>query len=251
MASLLPDTWGVPEKFKQRLGTSAGRQRAMIDSGHLLLILHGLPQPGDAERNARLFWRNPAGEWRATGAKGDGLKALKEHLEQYRKRVAELDELVDTATTAEQLFQVIRYATPIARAARHQHRALQEAREGIDNRDLIVLRDVAGDIERSTELVAVDAKNALDYVDAKEAEKQTELARKATDAQHRLNLIAALFLPITAVGSVLGVNLRSGLEGQSPALYWGVVLLAFATGFVVRANVLRGDKPAQTARPGV
>ncbi|HET7538825.1 MAG TPA: CorA family divalent cation transporter [Polyangiaceae bacterium] len=242
MASLIPETWAVPERFKQRLGSSAGRQRAMIEAGHLLLILHGLPQPGDAERSARLFWRNPAGEWRATGAKGDGLKALKEHLEQYRKRVAELDEQVDSATSAQQLFQIIRHATPIARAARSQHRALQEAREGIDNRDMVVLRDTAGDIERSIELVAGDAKNALDFVDAKEAEAQTALARKATEAQHRLNMIAALFLPITAVGSVLGVNLRSGLEGQSPMLYWAVVGLAFATGFLVRASVTRGEK---------
>jgi len=244
MVSLIPETWGVPEKFKQRVGSSAGRQRAMIEGGHLLLILHGLPQPGEAERTPRLFWRTPAGEWRATGAKGDGLKALKEHLEQYRKRVQELDELVDTATSAQQLYQIIRHATPIGRAARNQHRALQEAREGIDHRDLVVLRDAAGDIERSIELVASDAKDALDYVDAKEAEAQTALARKATDAQHRLNLIAALFLPITAVGSVLGVNLRSGLEGQSPALYWAVVGLAFATGFLVRASVTREEKRA-------
>ena len=242
MASLIPETWGVPERFKQRLGSSAGRQRAMVDAGHLLLILHGLPRPGDAERTPRLFWRNPAGEWRATGAKGDGLKALKEHLEQYRKRVAELDELVDSATSAQELYQIVRHTTPIARAARNQHRALQEAREGIDNRDMIVLRDLAGDIERAVELVASDAKDALDYVDAKEAEVQTALARKATDAQHRLNLIAALFLPITAVGSVLGVNLRSGLEGQNPLLYWAVVGIAFGTGFLVRASVTRGEK---------
>jgi Mg2+ and Co2+ transporter CorA len=170
------------------------------------------------------------------------LNALKEHLEQYRKRVAELDDEVDAATTAQQLYQILRHTTPIARAARGQHRALQEAREGIDHRDLIVLRDVAGDIERSVELLAGDAKNALDYVEAKEAEAQTQLARKATDAQHRLNLIAALFLPITAVGAVLGVNLRSGLEGSSPLLYWGVVAIAFATGFWVRASVTRGER---------
>lgn len=244
MATLIPDTWGVPERFKQRLGSSAGRQRAMIEAGHLLLILHAVPQPADAERAARLFWRNPAGEWRATGAKGDGLKALKEHLEQYRKRVAELDESIDTATSARQLYQIIRHIAPIARAARNQHRALQEAREGIDHRDLIVLRDAAGDIERASDLAASDAKDALDYVDAKEAEAQTALALKATDAQHRLNLIAALFLPITAVGSVLGVNLRSGLEGQSPVLYWAVVGIAFATGFFVRASVTREEKAA-------
>jgi Mg2+ and Co2+ transporter CorA len=242
MASLIPETWGVPERFKQRLGNSAGRQRAMVEAGHLLLVLHALPSPGDSERAARLFWRNPAGEWRATGFKGDGLKAIKEHLEQYRKRVNELDDQVDTATSAQQLYQILRYVTPITRAARGQHRALQEAREGIDNRDLIVLRDAAGDIERSCELLSGDAKNALDYVDAKEAEAQTRLARKATDAQHRLNLIAALFLPITAVGSVLGVNLTSGLEHQTPLLYWGVVGVAFITGFMVRASVTRGEK---------
>lgn len=214
----------------------------MLEAGHLLLVLHALPQPGQQERVARIYWRNPNGEWRATGSKGNGLNALKDQLEQYRKRVAELDDEIDTATTAQQLYQILRHTTPIARAARSQHRALQEAREGIDNRDLIVLRDAAGDIERSVELLAGDAKNALDYVEAKEAEAQTQLARKATDAQHRLNLIAALFLPITAVGAVLGVNLRSGLEASSPLLYWGVVAIAFATGFWVRVSVTRGER---------
>ena len=57
--------------------------------------------------------------------------------------------------------------------------------------------------------------------------------------------LAALFLPITAVGSVLGVNLRSGLEGQSPVLYWAVVGIAFATGFLVRTSVTREERAAQ------
>jgi len=107
-------------------------------------------------------------------------------------------------------------AQPGRRVARHRRQG-REAREGIDNRDMVVLRDAAGDIERAVDLVASDAKDALDYVDAREA----EAARKATDAQHRLNLIAALFLPISAVGSVLGVNLRSGLEGQKSDVLLG------------------------------
>jgi hypothetical protein len=242
VASLIPETWGVPEKFRQRLGTSAGRQRAMIDSGHLLLILHELPKPGDVERTARLFWRAPSGEWRATGAKGNGLKVLQEHLQIYRKRVQELDDEIDVATTAGQLYGVLRNLTPLARASRSLHRALQEAREGIDNRDIIVLRDVAGDVERTTEILSGDAKNALDYIEAKEAEAQTALARRATEAQHRLNLIAALFLPITAVGSVLGMNLTNGLEGSGRVTFWIVCAVAFATGFLVRASVTRAER---------
>ena len=242
MASLIPETWAVPERFKQRLGTSAGRQRAMIDAGHLLLVLHELPKPEDVERVARLFWRTPTGEWRATGSKGNGLKVLQEHLQQYRKRAQQLDDEIDGAKTATQLYNVLRNATPLSRAARYMHRALQEAREGVDNRDIIVLRDAAGDIERMVELLAGDAKNALDYIESKEAEVQTLLARRATEAQHRLNKVAALFLPITAVGSVLGMNLSNGLEQSGAATFWLVCGVAFGTGFVVRAIVTRGER---------
>ena len=241
MASLIPETWSVPERFRQRLGTSAGRQRAMIDAGHLLLILHELPKPGDVDRTARLFWRAPTGEWRATGSKGNGLKVLQEHLQGYRKRVQELDDEIDVATTAAQLYNVLRSLTPLSRAARYLHRALQEAREGIDNRDIIVMRDIAGDIERSLELLMGDAKNALDYIEAKEAEAQTALARRATEAQHRLNKVAALFLPITAVGSMLGMNLTNGLEAMAAPIFWLVCAAAFGTGFAVRALVTRRD----------
>jgi hypothetical protein len=246
MASLIPETWGVPERFRQRLGTSAGRQRAMVDAGHLLLVLHELPQPGDVERTARLFWRAPTGEWRATGSKGNGLKVLQEHLASYRKRAQELDDEIDGATTAAQLYNVLRSATPLARAARYMHRALQEAREGVDNRDIIVLRDIAGDIERTVELLAGDAKNALDYIEAKEAEAQTVLARRATEAQHRLNMVAALFLPITAVGSVLGMNLTNGFEHLGAATFWVVCGVALATGFVVRSIVTRSERTPPT-----
>lgn len=242
MASLIPDTWGAPDKFRQRLGSSAGRQRAMIDAGHLLLVLHELPAPGEQERKARLFWRAPSGDWRATGSKGNGLPALKEHLEVYRKRIAELDDEIDGAHSAAVLYQVLRAATPIARSARHLHRTLQEAREGVDARELIALRDVAGDLERSVELLTSDAKNALEFVGAKEAEAQTELARRATDAQHRLNLIAALFLPVTAVGAVFGMNLQSGMESGSAWLFWGVSLAALVTGLLVRSSVTRGAR---------
>lgn len=249
MASLIPDTWGVPDKFRQRLGSSAGRQRAMVEAGHLLLVLHELPSPGEQERNARLYWRAPSGEWRATGSKGKGESALKEHLEVFRKRIAELDDEIDDADEASVLYQVLRAATPIARTARHLHRTLQEAREAVDARELIVLRDTAGDIERSVELLTSDAKNALEFVGAKEAEAQTELARRATDAQHRLNLIAALFLPVTAVGSVLGMNLTNGFESGGAWLFWLVSVAALVTGLLVRSSVTRGERARAQATP--
>jgi len=240
MASLIPEAWGVPERFRQRLGAEAGRQRARVEEGHVLLVLHERPEPGDIERSARLFWRAPAGEWKATGTKGNGLAALKDHVEGYRDAIQQLDDEVENAASAVEIYHVLRSATPLTRAARYMHRALEEARDELEHRDILLLRDAAGDVERASELLLSDAKNALDYIDAKAAEEQTVLARATTDAQHRLNLIAAFCLPVTAVGSVFGMNLTSGIEGGGIWVFWLVTVAGFGMGFFVRGTI-RGE----------
>jgi hypothetical protein len=211
----------------------------MVDSGHLLVVLHEVPEHDETERKGRLFWRAPNGDWRATGTPGKGLPALKAHLDSFRDFIHENDEKVDDAKNAQGLYLVLRAMTPVARATRNMARALQEAREGIDDRELISLRDTAGELERSAELVVTDAQNALEYLETKAAEEQTVLAKKAADAQHRLNLIAALFFPVTALGSILGTNMHTGLEGHPPYVFWAVFFGAFATGFLVRGSVSR------------
>ncbi|MCC7073314.1 MAG: hypothetical protein IT383_18525 [Deltaproteobacteria bacterium] len=237
MAQVIPESWQVPQRFRQRVGTSAGRQRAMIDAGHLLLILHDVPKVGDDERAPRLFWRAPDGAFKAKESRGDGLPSLKRHVEAFKAAVQELDEKVDRAKQAEEIYQVLRAAAPIARTTRNLHKALQEAREGVDDKDIISLRDAAGEIERSAELVVSDAKNALDYLEAKAAEEQASFAKKTADAQHRLNLLAALFFPITAIGSVLGIELTKGLESQGAWLFWSIVVAALIVGVVVRGSI--------------
>lgn len=238
-ASLIPEPWEVPERFRQRLGSQAGRQRAMLENGHLLLILHEIPSADTRERGARLFWRAPSGAWQATGAKSDGLAALKAHIEEFRETIHALDDNVDHATHAVELYHVLRAAGPIARTARNLHRALQEAREGVEDKSVISMRDAAGDVERAAEFLVNDAKNALEFLETKAAEEQTALARKAGDAQHRLNLIAALFFPVTALGSIFGTSLRTGLESHGPWLFWVIFATAIAMGFLVRGSVTR------------
>jgi hypothetical protein len=61
--SLIPAVWDVPQRFRQRMGERIGRQRAMFDDGHLLLVLHAPPGPDDEERIGRLFWGLPDGIW--------------------------------------------------------------------------------------------------------------------------------------------------------------------------------------------
>lgn len=239
MAQVIPEGWQVPQRFRQRIGAHAGRQRAMIDSGHLLLILHDIPKAGDDERQARLFWRAPDGTFKAKDSRGDGLPSLKRHVDGFKAAVQDLDDKVDRAQRAEEIYQVLRVAAPLSRTTRNLHKALQDAREGVEDKDIISLRDAAGDVERTIELVVTDAKNALDYLEAKASEEQAAFAKKTAEAQHRLNLLAALFFPITAIGSVLGIELTKGLEDQGAWLFWSIVAAALVVGVVVRSSLSR------------
>lgn len=244
MGDVIPQDWKVPARFRQRIGRSAGRQRAMADGGHVLLILHEAPRAQDSRRVARLFWRQPDGHWEAAEegkrpAGADGVAALRRHVEGYVNVVGALDDEVDKASAANELFRILRDATPLARSTRHLVAALQEARDAADDKDLIALRDQAQEVERAVELVLADANNALKFIEARSAEEQAAFARKTAESQHRLNLLGAMFFPITAVGAILGINLKSGLESSPPWVFWSVLASAFALGLIVRGAVAR------------
>jgi hypothetical protein len=242
MASVIPEAWQVPERIRRRIGAQAGRQRAIVEEGHLVLVVHEPPKENEITRPARLFWRAPSGDWRATGAgNSSGLPVLKRHLEALQRTLVELDTRVDSGTTAKDFFEVLHAATPLQRTTRNLHRALQEARDALDAPEIIALRDSAGDLERAAELLVGDARNGLDFTIARSAEEQAGSAQRAAEAQHRLNLLAALFFPITAIGSIMGINLKTGLEGAPPALFWGVLVSALAVGVLVRGSLARKE----------
>ena len=46
-----------------------------------------------------------------------------------------------------------------------------------------------------------------------------------------------MFFPVTAIGSILGINLRTGLESAPPAVFWAVLVLSFGVGFVIRGRI--------------
>lgn len=238
MAQVIPDAWQVPNRIRQRVGAQAGRQRAIVEDGHLLLVTHELPKDDEITRPAKLFWRAPDGTWRASGAgQSPGLPVLKRHLESIQQAIAQLDDRVDAGKTAQDFFTVLNAATPLQRTTRNLHKALQDAREGVDDRDIITLRDSAGDLERAAELLVGDARNALEFTVAKNGEAQAANGQKAVEAQHKLNLLAALFFPVTAIGSILGMNLRTGMEHAPPIVFWAVLLMAFASGFAIRGSL--------------
>lgn len=242
VSRLLPRTWDLPAALANRLGDEVGRQRCMLAGGHLLLVLHELPKPGDATRNALLLWRRPDGTWDSS-AGGAGVQGLVRHLDAFAKTVDGLEERLATAANAQEIHAVVQAAAPLARTARNLHRTLQEARDGVSgDRELILARDRSYELERAAELLHHDAGAALQYTAARAAEEQTHAAYGLASAGHRLNLLAALALPMMAIASVFGMNLPSGIEGGGVVAFWAIVGGALVLGAAIYAA---GTGPAK------
>jgi hypothetical protein len=242
MSKLLPVQWNVPAIFRSRLGVQAGRQRTMTHDGHLLVILHTVPEPGELSRKAAIFWRMPEGEWKSTGEAKGNIFALRTHVDAFTKAAESLEIRVDGAKSAADYFSVLRDLGPFLRTARGLHKALQEARDASTDADVISLRDQAGEVERCAELLHEDAKNGLDYTIAHRSEEQAARAQTISRSGHRLNRLAAVFLPVSAIGGAFSMKFASGLEDvHSPWVFWAFFASAFLLGFVIRAMV-KGDE---------
>lgn len=248
MPKLIPQNWALPEKIRTRLGTQAGRQRAMTHEGHLLLVLHDPPKADQVHRTASFFWRAPDGTWKGVGAvaKG-GIGSLRGHVESFTAAAQALEDRVEAATRAAEYFAVLQEVAPLLRTARNMHRTLQEARESCpEDRDLISIRDQAYENERTLELIHGDARNGLDFTTARRAEEQALHAERIHRASHRLNMIAAVFLPISALGAIMGMNIEHGFEKRdAPYVFWAFVVFAFLLGLLVRSMVVVSDSEKQ------
>ena len=241
LPSFVPPTWELPEAIRERLGERAGKQRAIIEDGHLLLILHKLPHADEDARQGAFFWRDTNGDWKGFGSAGLG--ALNTHLDEYAREVDALDDQLEAAQNATDLFHVLEAAVPLHRAATNQLAALQSARETLhDAHEIISLRDAASDIDRRAELLEIDTRNALEYRIARQTEEQNKLALEMTRASHKLNTLAAIFLPLTAVASVFGMSLKTGLEGAPLWVSWFVIASALLGGWMLRGFMNRNEK---------
>ena len=227
----LPGGWELPEKIIQRFGQKgAGRQRAMIADGHLLLVLHTVPAPKTDEREPMFFWRKPTGEWIFIG-KGDGLNGLRKHVQAYEDAAQKMGEAYKHAANAEDYFTILDDLVPLFHSARNLHATLQDARESIpEDRDIIDLRDAAYEIERDLDLLHADSKNALDFSMAKQAEEQARIGMQELKSAKRLNMLAAIFFPLTAIAGVFGMNLPHGFEQAPIAAFWSVFVFGILLG---------------------
>ncbi|MBK9070145.1 MAG: hypothetical protein IPL79_03960 [Myxococcales bacterium] len=237
----LPSEWAVPPAISERVGaTTIGRQRALTTDGHLVLILHAPPNANEHARRGVFFWRDPTGRWSAsTSAGGAALQGLPQHLAAFARIEDDLTDQYERADSVADLFQLLERLAPLSRAARNLYIALQSARDAIANApELVTFRDLAYEIDRDFELLTADTRNALQYRIAKQAEEQNALASEALIASQRLNSLAAWFFPITAIASVMGMNLLHPLNQRSTLAFWAVFAIGTALGFALRHWVM-------------
>jgi len=232
----VPAGWDIPLAIRVHLGDRSGRQREIIADGHLVLVLHRVPDSKTRDREGVYFWRTSEGEWRTTD-RGQAKSALKTMIADYELAVTSLEQQHDKATNASQTFAVLERLGPLNRAARNLSDTMLKARETIDSPDakqeLQSFADHACDVARNCELLLMDARNALDFHIAKQSEIQATHSREVEKATHRLNTMATVFLPLTAVASVFGMNLQSGLESAPPWMFWAILLGSVGTGVII------------------
>jgi hypothetical protein len=241
MAAPLPSTWSVPETLQRRVGTGPGKQRLIAEDGHILIVLHALPNADDpTKRDARYFWRDRTGSWRSSHAPADPtIGPLRNHVETFHQTAESFEERIEQADSADDWFGLLHDLAPFARTARNMARVLQELREQLGpDTDVIAVRDRAVDVERAADLVHTWAAQGLEYTIARSNEEQARLSDYISRASHRLNLLAAFTLPLTAFGSLLGMNLESGIErALTPWLFWGAAAFCVLLGLAVRASL--------------
>ncbi len=246
---IIPPTWNLPETIRARLGANTyGRQRAIIEDGHVLLVLHKPPGPDDRTREGVLFWRNTAGEWQCNRG-GPGPGGLKRHVQSYVDLEGKLTQDYEVAAGSNAFFDLLEALTPLNRAARSMHAALQDAREAIKQDAFIIeVRDLAYEAERNFDLLVEDVRNAIHHTTAREAEIQAQASKEALTASHRLNILAALFLPLTAVTSLFGMSFSRGMDEHIPAMFWMIFAGGVGLGFVMKSWVTAKPK-AQPVPP--
>jgi hypothetical protein len=242
-APLIPGTWQLPDEFRRRLGTTVGRQRMMQAGKDLLLVMHHVPRPDEADRRGILFWRDSNGQWRASNGEPGNL-AIGMHLERYEKQIQEYDAMEERAINADDYLPVLEGIAPIVRSSRNLLETLEQARQAEPNdRSLIDHRDKAYDISRQAELLYEDAKNSMDVAMVRRADEQAAAANQMMVSAHRLNILAALFFPFATLNAIFGTTLTEGWAWSKTSEAFVIFLAAgvFA-GIILLTYVRRPSK---------
>lgn len=214
----LPAGFDLEVELLDQLSNRPGNQRCVIGRDELLLVVHEVPKAGVPEREPLFFWRRMDEVWVDFGG-SRGLRRLHELQDRYAQVIDAHELEVETSETAEEVFSLARATGPLARSTRNSALAIEQAlTQDEDNRELRSLRDRAREIERAAEQLSHDAKLNMEYWMAERSEEQQESTEKLNKIAFRLNLLAGFFLPLVALGGLMGMNVK--LPSFVNSLFW-------------------------------
>lgn len=226
----MPNTRDLPEGIRQMLGNNAGqRQRYIEHNGLHALVLHRPPRRGDKTRDALFFWKTTEGGWQ-NSSDTSGLGLARRTATDYEKRVAELDthyEKADGDLRAH--FGILGDLAPFSRALSNASVVLQTARDHCKNDgEIAEIADLVYACHRSAELLQTDLHHSIEHLRAEQQERLASASDRALRSSQRLNILTAIFLPVTAITGVFGMNLHSGFEDHK-----NMFVMVFASGLLV------------------
>lgn len=238
---LIPSNWAsFPDEFRNRLGSTVGRQRLMQSEQSILIVSHQVPEHDEVGRRGVLFWRDSSGEWRCSN--GDpGKAALGMHLDRYSKKLDTYETSVSKAQRADDYLALLEGLAPLVRSNRNLFETLDEARKAVpEDRELINRRDKAYDLSRQADLLYEDAKNSMDVAIVRRADEQAQASHQMMLAAHRLNTLAALFFPFATLGAIFGTTLTDNWTwSKSSVPFLVFVLVSGLTGLVLTKFVTK------------
>lgn len=224
---ILPAHFDLEPELREQLSSRPGHQRCVEGAGELLLVIHEVPQPGIPERDALFFWKNHHGKWMQPS--GEGLSGLSDLLDRYTKAIDALEEYLDEADTAAEIFGILRHTGPLTRTTRNLVQALEQALAiEPDDREMRGFHDRAREIERAADLLNADGRVTLEFWRAEQAEEQARSAARLNGIAFRLNLLAGFFLPLVAFGGLFGMNVD--IPAFMKPMFWVILFLGITVG---------------------
>ncbi|MCX6878691.1 MAG: hypothetical protein NTW21_33495 [Verrucomicrobia bacterium] len=223
----LPEHFEIEAELREQFSNRSGHQRCVEGRDEVMLVVHEVPTPGIAEREAVFFWKRGDGRWMQPG--GAGLNELGELLDRYAQALDEHEARIDEADTAAEIFAILRHSGPLARALREMVQALEQALAvEHEDRRIRTCRDRARELERAAELLHADARVTLEFWQAQRSEQISRASLRLGRLAFQTNLLVGFFLPLIAFGSWFGRPVQ--IPGSVQPWCWGILLAGAATG---------------------
>jgi Mg2+ and Co2+ transporter CorA len=235
---ILPSNFEIERDLREQLSGRPGHQRCVVGESELLLVVHEVPEAGIPERKAIFFWRKHDGCWLEPD--GNGLNELGALLDRYAKAIDTNEELLEKTESTELVFKILKHAGPLTRSSRNLVHALEETLvQEPDDHQILSFRDRARELERAAELLQSDARETLIFWQAEASEAHAKASDRLGKILFKLNLITGFFLPLVALGSLLGMNVN--LPSFIDHLFWliffgGLVFGGLLLWYVARNN---------------